>query len=112
VNRAWKAARMEGTISVSLVNNMRSQLGLAGNLRPGPNTAVSTKSAGKPLAGGGHTTPSPRKKHRPDDRERQLNEIEVSIDRLIFGLLEIGGMEKAQEALRAARRVVVLAQKA
>src|SRR5260370_26139878 len=112
VNKAWKKAGMEGTISVSLVNNMRSKLGLAGNLQREPKSAVSKKSAGEPTTGGGHTTPSPKKKHRPDDRERLLDEIEGAIDRLIFGLLKIGGMEKAQEALRAARRVVVRAQKA
>ena len=111
VNKAWRKAGMEGTISVSLVNNMRSKLGLAGNLRPAPKSAVSKRSAEEPSAGGGHTTPSPNKKRRPVDRERMLDEIEGAIDRLIFGLLEIGGMEKAQEALRAARRVVVRAQK-
>src|SRR5438874_13757094 len=35
VNDAWKAAGMEGSISATLVNKMRSQMGLTGNLRGG-----------------------------------------------------------------------------
>ena len=41
-----------------------------------------------------------------------LAEMDSRIDSLIFDLLEIGGVEKAEDALRAARRVVVRAQKA
>jgi hypothetical protein len=41
-----------------------------------------------------------------------LAEMESRIDCLIFDLLEIGGIEKAEDSLRAARRVVVRAQKA
>jgi hypothetical protein len=41
-----------------------------------------------------------------------LAEMESRIDGLIFDLLEIGGIEKAEDALRAARRVVGRAQKA
>ena len=33
VNESWSAAGMEGTISETLVNKMRSQMGLTGNLR-------------------------------------------------------------------------------
>ncbi len=39
-------------------------------------------------------------------------ESESRIDGLIFDLLEIGGIEMAQDALRVARRVVARAQKA
>ena len=40
VNEAWTAAGMDGTISPTLVNKMRSELGLAGNLRVGPGQRV------------------------------------------------------------------------
>jgi hypothetical protein len=101
INKAWRKAGMKGSISVSLVNKVRSDLGLAGNIRPGPK-----KSAGKTKAAGVHA------KSRLGNRERMLAEMESRIDRLIFDLLEIGGIEKAEDALRAARRVVVRAQKA
>src|SRR3974377_2152183 len=49
VNEAWSAAGMEGTISETLVNKTRSQMGLAGNLRGQRRTqteaAASTKRA-------------------------------------------------------------------
>jgi hypothetical protein len=105
-NKAWKKAGMKGTISVSLVNKVRSDLGLAGNVRREPKSTVATKTGGKTKAAVVHAN------RRPDNREQMLAEVESQIDRLIFGLLEIGGVEKAEDALRAARRVVVRAQKA
>ena len=93
VNRAWKAAGMKGTISKSLVSKTRSKLDLAGNLIKKP-AATSTAAA---MA-------------RRGDRDRLLAEIEREIDRLIFRLLAIGGMEKAEAALRSARRAVVRGQ--
>jgi hypothetical protein len=65
---------------------------------------VSKKTGGKTKADGIHV------KRRPLNRERMLTEVENKIDSLIFDLLEIGGIEKAEDALRAARRVVVRAQ--
>jgi hypothetical protein len=105
-NKAWKKAGMKGTISVSLVTKVRSDLGLAGNIRPGPQPVVSKKSGGKTKA------EAVQAKRRPGNREQKLAEVEAKIDSLIFDLLEIGGIEKAEDALRAARRVVVRAQKA
>jgi len=47
VNEAWAAAGMNGTIGSTLINEMRSQLGLSGNLRAKskPRTATKGKSA-------------------------------------------------------------------
>ena len=103
-NKAWKKAGMKGTISVSLVNKVRSDLGLAGNLPKGrkPTSKTDSKSNAK-------TTPAT--KRRPGNRERMLDEVESKIDSLIFELLGIGGVEKAVDTLRAARRVVIRAQK-
>jgi hypothetical protein len=98
VNRAWKAAGMEGTISESLVSKVRSGLGLAGNLRK------KSAAARWPAASA--------KKPRRSDRDRSLAEVEGEIDHLIFKLLAIGGVEKAEAALRSARRAVVRSQKA
>jgi hypothetical protein len=41
VNEAWAAARMKGPIGATLINKIRSQMGLSGNLRakPKPSTA-------------------------------------------------------------------------
>jgi hypothetical protein len=112
INKAWKAAGMKGTISVSLVNKVRSDLGLTGYLRRGPKSAVAKKTGGKTPSVGAHATRSPATKRRLGNREQMLAEVESKIDSLIFELLEIGGVEKAEDSLRAARRVVVRAQKA
>ena len=105
-NKAWKKAGMKGTISFSLVGKVRSDLGLTGNPPKGRRPAVSKKTGGKA------PTATVQPKRRPGNREQMLVEMESRIDSLIFDLLGIGGVEKAEDALRAARRVVVRAQKA
>jgi hypothetical protein len=105
-NKAWNAAGMKGSISNSLVSNVRFKLGLAGNLRRGPKSAVPKKTGGKTEAATVHA------KRHPGDREQMLVEVEDKIDGLIFELLGIGGVEKAVDTLRAARRAVIHAQKA
>jgi hypothetical protein len=49
VNEAWAAAGMTGTIGATLINKMRSEMGLTGNLRAKlkPRTAAKAKSATK-----------------------------------------------------------------
>jgi len=49
VNEAWAAAGMNGTIGSTLINKMRSQMGLSGNLRAKskPRTAAKGKAAAK-----------------------------------------------------------------
>jgi hypothetical protein len=49
VNEAWAADGMSGTIGSTLINKMRSELGLTGNLRAKskPRTAARTKAATK-----------------------------------------------------------------
>jgi hypothetical protein len=81
-------------------------------MRRGPKASVSKKTGGRASTVGAHAKPSLAMKRRSVNRERMLVEVEDKIDWLIFGLLEIGGVEKAQDAHRAARRVVVRAQKA
>jgi hypothetical protein len=117
---------MEGTISESLVKVMRSELGLAGNLRGGSKkpsgnkttTAAKTKNAKKPTKGvkkptgkaqakGTRAKPARAIKARTSDRSRVLAELEGGIDTLIFKLMGVGGLDRIADALRAARRVLV-----
>lgn len=120
VNAAWKTAGMKGTISDSLVNKIRSDLGLSGNLRhksapASGNGTGKTSAPQKPSARAGQTarteeTPDPRtpgKKGRPSNRSRSLAEIEGDIDRLIFKLMVVGGLEKVEDELRRVRRHVI-----
>src|SRR4051812_25250438 len=52
VNEAWAAAGKEGTIGSTLINKMRSQMGLTGNLRakPKPKAAAKKRPAPRKLA--------------------------------------------------------------
>jgi hypothetical protein len=126
VNEAWRSSGMEGTISDSLVNTIRSELGLTGNLRKGASSgraggkARSSTSKTKSKTASHKTTgtdasqaarPS-EKTGRADNRDRFLAAVEGEIDRLIFELMALGGMEKAEDALRFARRVVVRSHQA
>src|SRR5262245_3766350 len=62
VIEAWQAAGMKGTISASLISKVRSQSGLAGNLRgkrgSGTRTAATGLQARLPVAGGAEDRPS------------------------------------------------------
>jgi hypothetical protein len=122
VNVAWKKAGMEGTISDSLVNSMRSQLNLTGNLRKTSKTSSAgnkvqaTKS--KPaksekaakIAPTAATTSVP--KSRATSLDRVLVEVEGGLDRLIHRLIEVGGLLDIEDALRAVRRRVIRSHKA
>ena len=50
VNRAWTKAGHAGTISESLVNKIRSRMGLTGQQRPGARVTESAKSGGQSAA--------------------------------------------------------------
>jgi hypothetical protein len=126
VNEAWRKAGHPGSVSPTLVSKLRSDLGLAGNLRSRsktkegngaieapkaspPKGRFTPKSYGKPRAqaNGTHAASAPETKPRSSDRERILEEAEGDIDRLIFKLMDVGGMGEVEEALRRARRMLV-----
>jgi hypothetical protein len=126
VNEAWTKAGQTGTISTTLVQNVRKEEGLTGNVRTGTKTAksdgtakapkvkatkrgpkrISQKGNGRrrPQANGSQIAPSLEKKSRSSDRA--LEEVEGDIDRLIFKLMEIGRMKEVEDALRRVRRML------
>jgi hypothetical protein len=121
VEEAWLAAGHEGSISSAFVSNLRSKLGLTGNLWRASSTAEgrdapeSAKIAAR--------RPKQKKRRRPAKskasgivaeqikervpkavgRNRALGEIEGDIDRLMFKLIALGGMEDIEEELRKVR---------
>jgi hypothetical protein len=118
VNEAWAAAGMEGTISPTLVNKMRSELGLAGNLRvgPGQTKAVPTskkpasrdkksggKAKGKSRAANVDTTKAEGSGRRMPSTQA-LVQVEAEIDRLLFLVMQIGGLTDVEDSLRESRR--------
>ena len=124
VREEWAAAGHSGTISQTLVNKQRSVMGLAGNLkggRPkGPGSAGTEKlpytgkkrgrkpkSAslnGHEAAGDGMSTGEHR--GRIGGRSAHLGQIEADIDRLLFRVMGLGGLENIEESLRRTRRLL------
>lgn len=116
IREAWQEEGYEGTISQTLVNKQRSLLGLAGNIkggRPrgsGTGAATSTYTGQKrgrkpqsesnngPAAGEGRATSG--------RRTSQLAQIEAEIDRLLFRVMDLGGLENIEDSLRRARRML------
>jgi hypothetical protein len=129
VNKAWKAAGHEGTISGSLVNKLRSDLDLTGSRGRKGGASGQAKSAGakgqgkaskgkgggqaagrgRPQGGGRESATSAPANGSlgSKDRERALDRVEDGIDDLIGELKQLGGLDEALEALRRVRRVVV-----
>ena len=132
VNVAWKRAGMNGTISASLVNTLRAELGLTGNLRARSKSAAgevvaktaTAKNAGRPTKAfsktGGetrfngelHAAGAPQRKFKPSDRDRVLTEIECDLDRVIHTLDEVEGMSAIVDAVRTVRRQVIRSHEA
>jgi hypothetical protein len=100
VNDAWKAAGKKGTISSSLVQKSRAALGLTGapGARPGRKAAPKKAPAAQP-------TKAPT---LTGLRGNSLA-LEAEIDRLLFKVIDEGGMEDVEDALRSARRRLIVA---
>lgn len=114
VNQAWTDAGMLGTISHSVISEVRRELGLIGKPRIKKRTAASTGSA----------TSGKKRGRKPGNRTRQtsaivaqtrvqeptrtdaLLSVEVEIDRLIFQIMSLGDLPEVEKALRSARRTV------
>ena len=126
VEEAWLAAGHEGPISSALVSNLRSKMGLTGNLRTGPRTAESNgapesvkatagrkkhKKRGRGAKGkaiGIVAEPAKERKPRSGGLDVAIDEIEGDIDRLIFKLMSVGGMDEIEDELRRVRRRLIL----
>ena len=130
VNLAWKAAGNRDPISSSLVHKVRSTMGLTGNLRAKagagkaagaakPPVSAEPKRRGRPPkssltatpANGVSTTVSAKKVHAPVSGGRVLEELEGQVDLLVFKIMGVGGLRDVEEALRKARRLLILAQR-
>jgi hypothetical protein len=133
VNEKWKSAGQDGTISATLVNKLRSSMGLAGNLRPTPNTKTRSRSVEKrppsgkkrgetlksissetvPLAAsranGKKTDQAAMQNERRakvNSQHGSLEELECDIDRLLFKVMELGGLTAIEESVRQTRRLL------
>ena len=108
VNDAWQAAGFDGTISPTLVNQMRATLGLTGNLRGTPKTGANGRatSTGKKLGRPRKETTAAVNAQPRGDRSTVLNELEADIDRLIFKAMAIGDLVEIEDSLRRARRLL------
>ncbi len=113
----WKQAGYDGSISASLFYTTKAAL----NKPSAPVTVTESESRvpapkkSSPKKAEPAPTPKDRdrpKKPRDDDRERMLANIEGDIDRVIFKLMVLGGMERVEETLRSARRAVTRSHEA
>ncbi len=111
VNDAWEAAGMSGSISHSLVSNVRSRMRLAGTLRVGRRStrltgvadAVNGSGRGRPpmqIQSGANGTAQVESKRGKND----LIDLEVEIDRLLMKVVRVGSLADVEDALRKARR--------
>lgn len=116
INTAWRAAGFSGTISSSLISNVRTRMklgirrghkggrraGASGTARTAP---VAGKRRGRPpgqaAPGGNGQTPALSR-----GRERELMSLEVEIDRVLIKVVEIGALPEVEDALRKVRRQV------
>ena len=112
VNEAWHAAGFDGTISLALVDKLRSSMGLTGNIRrKGKKSKPSPtgKKRGRPrkeTTAEINGTPAGQPRGRKSGRTDALLSVETEIDKLIFQVMFIGDLPQVETALREARRRV------
>ena len=112
VNEAWKAAGYDGTISLALVDKLRSSMGLTGNLRGGAKMSkpsATGKKLGRPRQATSaqfNRKAAGQPRGRNGDRTQALLGVETEIDKLLFRVMGIGELPEVEIALREARRRV------
>ena len=116
INELWADSGHDGSISVSLVNKMRSEMGLTGNLRRGPKGAAKKAYTGKkrgrkPKSEQVEAAPAPESAAPPSFRGRnarvnRLADVEADIDRLLFKVMAVDGLTEVEDTLRHARRLL------
>lgn len=113
VEEAWLAAGNEGEISSALVSNLRSEMGLTGK-RGRKNRGAGKKGRAKSSPSAASAPESvagmPKPLDRRTNRGRIIEEVESDIDRLIFKLIAVGGMETIEDELRRVRRRLIVSQ--
>ena len=109
---AWTAAGNEGGISGSLLYKIRAKEGLTRKRRT-RGRGVGTKGRPRSSLEGtraDHTpepvTGAPKPLDRRTNRGWIIEEVEGDIDRLIFRLIALGGMEAIEDELRKVRRLL------
>lgn len=123
INEAWTESGREGSISTTLVNKMRSELGLTGNLRgrggkaapaaaPDGKLAYAGKKRGRKPKSASIASPNTTEAasvapfRGRNARVNRLVDLEADIDRLLFKAMSIDGLADVEDALRQARRLV------
>jgi hypothetical protein len=114
VNEAWANAGMLGTISHTVVSEVRKVLGLTGKTAPSsrkqPSRAAaptSTLQRRTPAAETGSTGNIVKATTTHDtSRTAVLLAVEEQIDRLIFQMMGLGELTEIETALREARRAL------
>lgn len=99
INEAWRQAGNAGSISGSLFYKIRGELGLTGQRRSGNGAGSAEEAASK----GRETTSA-----QAGERSKALESLEGDLDRLLFQVMGLGSLPDVEEALRRARRLVVL----
>jgi hypothetical protein len=95
---------MEGTISPSIVNKVRAEMKLTGNLKKGrkPTTAAGKKAKTKATRAGA-TAAAKSSARGASDLQRLGRELDAELDRLIFKVMDLRVMADVEDGLRDAR---------
>jgi hypothetical protein len=128
IDEAWRDAGHEGSISSALVSNLRSHLGLRGpqggrsepadgddaaelpkaRAKASKSRKAASKSNRRALTEETGAPAATKRAAHSGGRHKVLAEIEGDIDRLIFKLMAVGGLDEIEDELRKARRRLVV----
>ena len=110
INQAWKDSGMEGEISAGLINKIRSEMGLAGNLKKRKTPKKSIRIVSRKT-----TTRLPSERTIPSRLESlkpirglqdKMVQLEAELDRLIYKVKDKVKLAKVEDGLLEARRML------
>jgi len=113
IDEAWREAGNQAAISSSLISKVRSDLGLTGKGRGKAKATATTRAAGsastktsrRQLTEGSPRQAAPRA--AGGERTSVLVRLEGRIDDMLHEIRLADGLPEFEEALRAARRILV-----
>jgi hypothetical protein len=133
VNQAWQDAGHQGSISRSSVGKVRAEMGLTNKRRPrsrkgedettkksttrqtGRRRGEAAVQATEPARSRGNGAPAESgaasasdSANGGGDRGRVIEELEGDLDRLLFRVMNLGGLTEVEELLRRSRRILIL----
>jgi hypothetical protein len=102
IDKAWRQAGNDDSISTSLIHKIRGELGLTGKRKTKAKAKRKRASAARSVESSANTA-----QPAATDQDQMLIRLEGEIDGILQKIMRAGGFPEFEETLRQARRLLV-----